>query len=64
MQNKLASVLRSRKAVGDSEAARLKAAYDAATTDEERAALLREAKIRLLERQLLEDPEDEQADAA
>lgn len=64
MKNKLASVLHPTKAAALDEAARLKAAYYAAKTNQERAALLREAKIRLVQRQLLEPLEDEEADAA
>ena len=64
MEKKLASVFHPTKAAGLDEAARLKVAYDAATTDEERAEVLREAKIRLLQRLLFEQPEDDEADAA
>jgi hypothetical protein len=64
MENKLASVFHPTKSAGADEAARLKAAHYAATTNRERAELLREAKVRVLMRQLLDQPEDEEADAA
>ena len=56
MEKKLASVFHPKKLSGLDEAARLNAAYHAATTDEERKGLLREAKIRLLQRLLYEQP--------
>ena len=59
MENKLASVFHPRKPSGPDEAARLNAAYNAATTDVEREELLREAKIRLLQCLLYELPYDD-----
>ena len=64
MEKKLASVFHPKKASGLDEAARLNAEYNAATTDEEREELLREAKLRLLQRLLFEQPEGDEADAA
>ena len=65
MENKLAMPFVPTKALGVDEAARLEAAVKAATTDQERAELLREGKIRLLELQLAEktltEPETDDA---
>ena len=50
MENKIIQPFHPTKADRLDEAARLEAAINAATTDQERAELLREGKIRLIER--------------
>ena len=60
MENKIITPFHPTKALSLDEAARLMAAYDAATTDQEREELLREAKIRILERRAIENARNEQ----